>query len=305
MKSIIKMNNISKHFGKVSAVDNVELDIKEGELFGLIGPNGAGKTTIFKMLLGVLKPTEGTITYSGQDLYSKWSRELRSNIGYLPENVVFYDHLSGRETLEYFAKLKGTSKEDLSEIIETLGIAHYVDRNVKDYSKGMRQRIGLAQAILGKPKILFLDEPTTGLDPKGISEFFEVIFNLKKNGTTIIITSHILREIQDRVDRLGIMLEGRLHAVGNIDELKKGLELDYAILITAFDKSNKIQSHLEELNLETHLRENHKVLVKINNEQKLNVLDHLMSIKNEIKDIEMSSPGLDDIFLSLVQKGKI
>lgn len=305
MNSIIRIENISKQFKSFKAVKNITLDIEQGELFGLIGPNGAGKTTMFKMLLGLLKPSEGRILYDDSDLFGKWNRKLRTEIGYLPENVVFYDHLTGRETLEFFAKLKGASNKRVQEVIETLGIAHYMDRNVKDYSKGMRQRIGLAQAILGNPKILFLDEPTTGLDPQGVAEFFEILFKLKKSGTTIIMTSHILREIQGRVDRLGIMLDGRLHAVGSISELKKGLNLDHGILVSSDGKSEVIVKHLENLNLELNRKDDSNLLIKCIEGQKIEVLEQLLLIKNHIKDIEMYSPGLDDVFLNLVQKGEV
>lgn len=302
---VLEVKNVSKSFQKLNVIKNVSLSINEGELFGLIGPNGAGKTTMFRMLLGLLEPSEGEIFYNGESLSSHWSRGLREQIGYLPENVVFYDYLTGRETLNYFAKLKNVERAQIDKIIKLLGIEHYIHRNIKEYSKGMRQRIGLAQAILNRPKILFLDEPTTGLDPKGITEFFNIIFKLKDEGTTIVMTSHILREIQGRVDRIGIMLDGKLHAVGRVSDLKKGLDLEQGFIVTTKGVCDKLCQHMQSQNVSIMQKADNQILITYNSQQKIKTLNHLMLLESELKDIEILSPGLDDIFLKLTQEGPL
>lgn len=302
---LLKVKNVSLSFGKIKAAKNINLEIKKGEFFGLIGPNGAGKTTLFKILLGLLKPDRGQVEFFENDLYESWDRELRSKIGYLPENVILYDYLTGRETLEYFSKLKGVPKTAISEVIETLNINHYMDRKVKEYSKGMRQRLGLAQAILSKPEILFLDEPTSGLDPKGVNDLFTVLFKLKDQGVTLIMTSHILKEVQERVDRLGMIIDGDLKHVGSLQELRSGLELEHTI--------NLYMKKTEELEFIKSLDPKKVSILK--KSDSLYSLSFLKDYKEELvakvlksselfEDIEVISPGLDDVFHGIITKNQ-
>src|SRR5574340_875785 len=161
-----------KRYGEVQAVDGVDLRVEAGQVFGLIGHNGAGKSTLFKMMLGLLPASAGDIRIDGQSVTGPGFRAVRRRLGYLPENVVFYDNLSGLETLAFFARLKGVNRAECGPLLERVGLSAAADRRVKGYSKGMRQRLGFAQSLLGKPRLLFLDEPTTGLDPEGIREFY-------------------------------------------------------------------------------------------------------------------------------------
>lgn len=205
-----------KYYGEVLAVDGMILTIHKGETLGLIGHNGAGKSTLFKMMLGLIPQTSGEININGTSVNGGAFRELRRSIGYLPENVVFYENLTGLETLQFFASLKGCKLNTCLPLLEKLGLAHAAHRRVDGYSKGMRQRLGFAQALLGKPRILFLDEPTTGLDPEAIREFYTILQELNAQGVTVVITSHILSEIQERVQRLAVLKSGKLHALGKI-----------------------------------------------------------------------------------------
>lgn len=222
---LVEVRDASKHYGAVHALDGVTLDIRAGEVFGLIGHNGAGKSTLFKMMMGLITPSGGEIRIDGVAVEGGDFREVRRRIGYLPENVVFYDNLSALETLHFFAKLKGVASRDYRSLLERVGLGAAASRRIREYSKGMRQRLGFAQALLGQPRLLFLDEPTNGLDPDGIREFYAILAELRAQGVTIVLTSHILAEIQQRVDRLAIIAAGKLRAVGALSALRSQADL--------------------------------------------------------------------------------
>ncbi|MDE2595011.1 MAG: ABC transporter ATP-binding protein, partial [Burkholderiales bacterium] len=210
----IAVCGVHKHYGALHAVDGVDLSVQRGEVFGLIGHNGAGKSTLFKMMLGLIPVSQGEIRIQGARVDGPGFRDVRRHMGYLPENVVLYDNLSGLETLQFFARLKGVPVDTCAATLERVGLTHAGHRAVREYSKGMRQRLGFAQALLGQPQVLFLDEPTTGLDPEAIRAFYATLRDLQDQGVTLILTSHILAELQERVDRLAIMASGKIQAVG-------------------------------------------------------------------------------------------
>ena len=228
---MIEVKGVSKRFATVEAVKKVDLTVQRGELFGLIGHNGAGKSTLFKMMLGLIPVTEGDIRIAGESVLGNNFREVRQKIGYLPENVVLYENLSGIEVLNFFADLKNIAKSACKPLLERVGLAHAMHRQVREYSKGMRQRLGFAQALLGNPQLLFLDEPTTGLDPEAIREFYAVLHELRAEGVTMILTSHILAEIQERVDRLAIVQAGQIQACGSVQSLREGIDLPLRIQV--------------------------------------------------------------------------
>lgn len=205
---------------EVLAVDDVSLTIAEGEVYGLIGPNGSGKSTTLKVLLGLLKPTSGKAEIFGEDSARIGSRDT---VGYLPENPYFYKHLTARETMHFYGKLCGLAGSALTdrtaELLRLVKLDHAADRAVGGYSKGMLQRIGLAQALVQRPKLVVLDEPTAGVDPSGSRTIRDLIFELKSRGITIILTSHLLEQVQEVCDRIGIMSRGRMVREGPLDEL--------------------------------------------------------------------------------------
>ncbi|MES2019104.1 MAG: ABC transporter ATP-binding protein [Pseudomonadota bacterium] len=221
----IELDAVSKSFGPVQAIRNVSLTIGQGEMFGLIGHNGAGKSTLFKLMLGLLTASAGVVRVGGVDTASAAFRQVRRRIGYLPETFVSYDNLSGLEVLRLFADLKKVPRAACADVLERVGLADAGTRRLHTYSKGMRQRLGFAQVLLGDPELIFLDEPTNGLDPEGIAEFYVVLKAAQARGATIVITSHILAEIQDRVDRLVILHAGQVAALGTLAELRNGHEL--------------------------------------------------------------------------------
>ncbi len=224
-ETVVATRAVTKYYGAVHAVDGVDLDIARGELFGLIGHNGAGKSTLFKMMLGLIPLTSGEILIDNASVSGSGFRAVRRKIGYLPENVVLYDNLTGLETLQFFSRLKGAALQDCAPALERVGLTHAAKRRVREYSKGMRQRLGFAQALLGQPQMLFLDEPTTGLDPEAIREFYAILRGLRAEGVTVVLTSHILAEIQERVDRLAIMAAGRVQAIGTVQALREQMDL--------------------------------------------------------------------------------
>ena len=196
---------------KVRAVDNVSLSIMPGEVYGLIGPNGSGKSTTMKALLGLLAPTAGSCYVFGKNSLKTDSRQ---EIGFLPENPYFYKHLSGKETLRFYAKLCGLRgkkiKYRVDEMLEMVNLQDARDRRIGGYSKGMLQRIGLAQALIHEPRLLILDEPTAGVDPVGSRQIRDLIVDLKEQGVTIFLCSHLLEQVQEVCDHVGIIFKGKL-----------------------------------------------------------------------------------------------
>ncbi len=202
------------------AVDDVSLSIKSGEVYGLIGPNGSGKSTTMKALLGLISPTSGLCKVFGCDATRV---DARSEIGFLPENPYFYKHQTSAETLKFYGRLCGIKgkelKERVDELLDLVSLNHARDRRLGGYSKGMLQRVGLAQALIQKPRLLVLDEPTAGVDPIGSREIRDLIFRLKEEGVTIFLCSHLLEQVQEVCDRVGIIFEGQMVNDGTLEEL--------------------------------------------------------------------------------------
>lgn len=295
--SVIEIKNVFKYYGEVLAVDGVTLAVLEGETLGLIGHNGAGKSTLFKMMLGLIPPTSGEININGRPVHGGAFRELRRSIGYLPENVVFYDNLSGLETLQFFAELKGCKREKCLPLLETVGLAYAANRRVDGYSKGMRQRLGFAQALLGKPRILFLDEPTTGLDPEAIREFYSILHALNAQGVTVVITSHILSEIQERVQRLAVLKSGKLHALGTVQELRESVDLPLIIHVRQQGSTNTLQAALQGVALEELTVAGNTAVIRCHRVQKMEVLRRLGMLGDALEDVVVKEPTLEDVFL--------
>ena len=218
MSALLTASQLSKTFGTFTAVNKVDIHINAGEMIALAGHNGAGKSTLMKMLLGLLTPTSGSISINGHSATSLAARQL---IGYLPETVALYPNMTGFETLDFFADLKHVSRERNRELLTRVGIIEAAKKRVGTYSKGMRQRLALAQALLGQPKILLLDEPTTGLDPASRADFYRILNELRAQGTAILLSSHALAELADQADRIVIMKSGVKTADGDLHALRR------------------------------------------------------------------------------------
>ncbi|MBO5056988.1 MAG: ABC transporter ATP-binding protein [Lachnospiraceae bacterium] len=222
-ESIILTKGLTKRYKDTIAVDNLNLKIKKGEVFGLLGPNGAGKTTTTLMLLGLTEPDAGQAFINKIDC-TKNSLEVKKQVGYLPDNVGFYPDMTGRENLRFIGKLNGLDGSSLEEQIDRLlnrvGMAKAADKKTQTYSRGMRQRLGIADVLMKNPQVIIMDEPTLGIDPEGIRELMALIRELaEKDGRTLLISSHQLYQIQKVCDRMGIFVKGKLVAHGTLEEL--------------------------------------------------------------------------------------
>lgn len=220
MKYIIETNSLSKQYGEKYSVKNLRLKIRPGCVYGFLGPNGAGKSTTMKMLLGLVKPTTGEISMFGKELYQSNRMEILKRTGSLIEAPSYYGHLSGRENLEIVQTLKGVPREEIDEVLKIVRLSGQQKKKVKEYSLGMKQRLGFAAALLGKPKLLFLDEPTNGLDPAGIQEMRELIERLPEEyGITVMVSSHLLSEIDQMATDVGIIDKGKMIYQGALQKL--------------------------------------------------------------------------------------
>ncbi len=226
MNTAIEVNHLTKDYVNVRALDKLSLEVRQGECFGLLGPNGAGKTTLMKILLNLISPSSGSVKIFNQPVKNE---NIRKKIGYLPERVMIYGFLKGNEFLDYQGKLYGMDparrKRRIEECLKVVGMREERSRKIEEYSKGMVQRIGLAQALLNEPELLLLDEPAAGLDPISNKEIRDVLLKLKEAGVTIFINSHLLSEIEMTCDRVAILHRGHLVKMGNKQELTSKEEL--------------------------------------------------------------------------------
>ena len=222
---IIETTNLTKHYGHQTAVDNLTFKVKEGEVFGFLGPNGAGKTTTLLMLLGLSRPSEGSAQICGLDP-ERNAREVKRIVGYLPENVGFYEDLDAVQSLEYIADLNSLNgdqfRDEILDALKEVGLSEDLEKKLGAYSRGMKQRLGIAEVLIKKPKVMFLDEPTLGLDPDGALKMIELIRSLNRDkNITVLLSSHHLHQVQKISNRVGIMIRGKMVAEGSIDDLAK------------------------------------------------------------------------------------
>jgi ABC-2 type transport system ATP-binding protein len=220
VSGLTKVFPVPFHREKVVAVRDLDLRVEAGEVYGLLGPNGSGKSTTLKIILGLVSPTRGRSEIFGRDSSRVDSREA---VGFLPENPYFYKYLSGEETLRFFGKLGGLNgarlRQRIDELLDLVGLTNARKRRLGTYSKGMLQRIGLAQALIHEPKLVVLDEPTAGVDPAGSRDIRDLIVDLKKRGITVLLSSHLLAQVQEICDRIGILANGMLVRQGRLEEL--------------------------------------------------------------------------------------
>ncbi|MDI5987247.1 ABC transporter ATP-binding protein [Halomonas sp. M4R5S39] len=229
MNPVIDCRGLTLRHGPLTRLDALDLRVRQGEVLALLGHNGAGKTTTMKLILGLLSPSAGTLAVLGGAPDGPHAETLRRRLGYLPENVSFYEQLTGREVLTYFARLKRVDRRQVDALLERVGLGEAACRRVRTYSKGMRQRLGLAQALLGEPRLLLLDEPTTGLDPAATRDFYETVRELREGGCTVLLSSHVLPGVEPYIDRALILGAGRRLALGSLDELRREAALPLTI----------------------------------------------------------------------------
>ncbi|MFI8688925.1 ABC transporter ATP-binding protein [Stutzerimonas kunmingensis] len=288
----VEIQGVSQRYGSMTVLHDLNLNLGEGEVLGLFGHNGAGKTTSMKLILGLLVPSEGQVKVLGR---APNDPQVRRQLGYLPENVTFYPQLSGRETLRHFARLKGAALSQVDELLEQVGLAHAADRRVKTYSKGMRQRLGLAQALLGEPKLLLLDEPTVGLDPIATQDLYLLIDRLRQRGTSIILCSHVLPGVEAHINRAAILAKGRLQAVGSLSQLRAEAGLPVRIRASGVsERDSWLQRWTDAGHSARGLSESSLEVVAVNG-HKLVLLRQLLG-ESEPEDIEIHQPSLEDLY---------
>ncbi|KGJ96640.1 ABC transporter ATP-binding protein [Colwellia psychrerythraea] len=299
---IVSLSDAGKSYNDLDVLKSVTMQLNQGEVMGLFGHNGAGKTTIMKLILGVISPSRGKVEVMGMAPDSKEAWHSRSKVGYLPENVSFYEQLTGLEVLSYFTKLKGftnkKAKKQAIDLLEQVGITHAMKRQVKTYSKGMRQRLGLAQAFIGEPKLLLLDEPTVGLDPIATRDFYKTVDQLKSNGSSVILCSHVLPGVEQHIDRAMILSTGQLLAMGTLAELRQQAALPVAIKPSGLNGSVANDNKLNRF-----LTANCPDTLMVPEQEKLTVLSQLLNHEG-LADLHVESANLEQVyqhFLSLTE----
>jgi Cu-processing system ATP-binding protein len=297
---ILKLQDISKSYGQIKALDTVSLEVKEGEVLGLVGPNGSGKSTMLKIMLGISRPAAGKVLINGEELSEKGWKEFKKSVGYMPERVSFYDNLTGKETLKLFARVKGGNLSSVKEVIERLLPEDVLRRKVGGYSKGMRQRLNLAQALVNEPDFLVLDEPTSGLDPVGTKEFYDILEEVRgRKKLTAILSSHILAEIEDKTDRVAVMKNGSLKAIGRLEELCEGMKIPLRLYITIKGKDEFLEGLLKKEGAVDMGYKNGYLLASIPRENKLELITAILEEKDRFSDFSIREPSLEEVFFGV------
>ena len=300
----LQIKNVTKTFGKKTAVDNVSFDLFPGEVFGFLGPNGAGKTTIIKMVMGFFRPDEGTIIINGYNRKTDYEAAM-SSIGGIVENPEMYNTLSARLNLQMYARLhEGVTKERIDEVLELVGLSDRADEPVKKYSLGMKQRIGLAQALLHRPKVLILDEPTNGLDPAGIHLLRDILTHCAhEEGVAVMVSSHLLGEIQLMCDRIGIINHGKLLQICSIDDFVNQAQSAsvYRIKTSNPKKAKEILSE-KYSNKITNVNED-TLDIEIEEEQINECVRTLVSSGSDILGVQKLESSLEEAFLEITGGG--
>ncbi len=287
--SALSINNAVKRYGLTEVVGDVSLQVEPGERIALLGHNGAGKTTLIKLILGLTPLSGGSIEVLG---HSPGSRKARSSIGFLPESVAFQGALSGREQLRHFARLKSVSARQADELLERVGLEGAAEKKIRTYSKGMKQRVGLAQAILGKPKLALLDEPTSGLDPVSRHEFYDIVRDLANAGTAVLLSSHALTELETRTDRIAILSKGRLVANDDLATLRQQAAMPILVRVTTL--AGTVEQVAGKLGAK---RVNGQVveLTCLQNE-KIATLGRVTNLGSLIRDVEVTPASLEELY---------
>jgi len=294
VKGLIKDYKTGFFGKKVRVLDGVDFDVNNGEIFGFIGPNGAGKTTTFKSILNFVSITEGTIQIKGKDLKDT---NLRKSIGYLPESPYFYDYLTGSELLTYMGKLHGIDSDILGErinvLLEKVNMSHARNSQLRKYSKGMQQRIGIAQALINDPDFIILDEPMSGLDPMGRREVRDLILEQKEKGKTILLSSHILSDVETLCDRVGVILNGKVVNTGILAELYNRIKSDYEMQLNC--NVEDVVNLFGKLEITITNRAGFTI-IRFNEVIKNKILELLLTTRIEIISLHPISKSLEGLF---------
>ncbi len=297
MTETVVLDRVTKRYGGFAAISEAGFRLGAGESVALVGHNGAGKTTLIKLMLGLIRPSEGAVRVLGEDpAAGDFAARLR--LGYLPEHVSFNMALTGEETLRFYARLKRAPAGQAAALLERVGLAEAAGRRVGSYSKGMRQRLGLAQALLGRPSVLLLDEPTTGLDPALRQSFYDILDHLRREGTTILMSSHALTELETRVGRVIIANRGKVIADGSLDALRKISQLPLRVRVQAADLS-RLPAGLRWRRLGPDLAETEAPA-----EGKMALLREIVAMNDNLTELDLIPPTLDELYAHFLTMGE-
>ena len=300
---VLEVKGVKKKLGKREIIKGLDLSVNEGEIFGFLGPNGAGKTTTIRMLVGLISPNEGEIVVCGKSVLSEKEQALK-NVGAVVENPELYKYLSGRENLMQIARIRKVSKEEVEELIDLVGLKDRIDDKVRKYSLGMKQRLGLATALIGNPKLLILDEPTNGLDPSGIIDFRDVVKKAsRERGMAVFISSHILSEVQNLCDRVAFINNGVIKSVEDIHDNSMETELDSLTLVVSSNKEQaiKVLKDIGFVNSSTVIDEEIHIIVETGKTTEL--LKVLLENNVLVEEIYKNRKGLEQRYMELVEGG--
>ena len=310
---MIKVEGVTKKYGNFVAVDNISFKINDGEIVGFLGPNGAGKSTTMNMLTGFIEQTEGTIMVNGYDMYKK-PQKAKKEIGYMPEGVPLYTDLTVKEFVNYMAELKSVKrsnkKQEIERVLKSTGLVEVQNKLIKNLSRGYKQRASMAGALVGNPKILILDEPTVGLDPKQITEIRNMIKELGKDHT-IIISSHILSEISQICQKVIIINKGKIIAVDTPENLENKTKDKNVIIITVEDKENKIEkisNKIDNLKEIKKIKDNddntkqYMIVSKNDQDIRKNIFEIFAKENITIFEMKKIENSLEDAFMELIKK---
>ncbi|MEY2115818.1 MULTISPECIES: ABC transporter ATP-binding protein [Rhodanobacter] len=294
MNHAIEFEALTKRYGALAALDGVSACVPRGQVIGLLGHNGAGKSTLIKLILGLIAPSGGRLEVLGQSPWRAYA--LRRRIGYLPESATFYASLSGRELLDYLARLKQAPRSQVSALLERVGLAHAADRRIGTYSKGMRQRLGLAQTLLGSPELVLLDEPTTGLDPQASRELYRIVGELRADGRSVLLSSHLLAELEPHIDGALILRQGRLLAAGSLHALGEQAALPAQVLVRPREQAMpELIARLETGGLSAQPRPDGQLELQVPRASKLHMLRELLA-DPAIVDLDVREPTLAQLY---------
>ncbi|MBC8234587.1 ABC transporter ATP-binding protein [bacterium] len=286
---------------RTMALNGLNLEVKEGEILGYLGPNGAGKTTTFKILLGLLRPTKGEAWLLGKNIKDISSRE---EVGFLPEQPYFYDYLTAREFLDLYGQLYNLSKQArrarVNELLELVGLQNAASTQLRKFSRGMLQRIGVAQALINEPKLLFLDEPMAALDPIGRKQMRDIILRLKSEGKTVLYSSHILSDVEAISDRVAILSQGKLLGVGQLDNLLGTGERLVEMNIEGLDEEGKTK--IKRLALESIVEKGNRIIVNISEEIVQEVQEIVVQHEAKLISLMPRMESLEDIFIRKMEE---
>ena len=305
---VLKTEGLTKEYRtgfwrtRVRVLHDLNLEVHQGEVFGYLGPNGAGKTTTLKLLMGLIYPTAGRASILGQDVQDV---AVKAQVGFLPENPYFYDYLTGREFLHFYGQLFDIPyrerRQRIDELLHAVGLSKAAELQLRKYSKGMLQRIGLAQALINDPQVIVLDEPTSGLDPVGRKEVRDLILDLKGKGKTVFFSTHIVPDAEMICDRVGIIVAGRLTRVGTLEELL-GSEVE-RIEITASGFDEAVDSQIDQWSVRPPARHGDKVLFAVNTEKEASqAMEFLLGRGAAVHAVHPKRRTLEDLFLQEVAK---